>query len=81
MILKSAKENTAAQVQTHPQASSAIKKSQVTANGSQPLQTSQWATNVNTTALLTRIAAPDSQFLYSIFYYNYMAYICLVLID
>ena len=79
MISKSAKENTTSWVQTRSQAPSAMKKSQATANGSQSLQMSQaplqHANNVETAALLAQIAVQDGQFLYSIFYYNYMAYI------
>jgi len=78
-ISKSAKENTTSRVQTRPQAPSAMKKSQATANGSQPLQTSQaplqHANNAETAALLAQIAVQGGQFLFSIFYYNYMAYI------
>jgi len=45
-----------------------MKKSQATANGSQPLQTSQVPLqHVETAALLARIAAQDGQFFYSIF--------------
>src|SRR6266508_4704547 len=68
-ILKSTKENTTYQVQTRPQAPAAMKKSQVTANGSRPLQTSQAPLqHAETAALLARIAAQDGQFFYYIFF-------------
>ena len=69
-ISKSAKENTTSQVQTRPQPP-AMKKSQATVNGFQPLKTSQapsqHAKDVETTALLARIAAQEGQLFYSIF--------------
>jgi len=62
-ISKSTKENATYQVQTCPQAPSAMKKFQATANGSRPLQTSQAPLqHAETAALLARIAAQDGQF-------------------
>lgn len=69
-ISKSAKENTTSRVQTRPQPP-AMKKSQATVNGFQPLKTSQApsqrAKDAETTALLARIAAQEGQLFYSIF--------------